>query len=284
MGLQNKPFLVRHNTIIICSFKPELDMSEENPLSLSLVKRCVICNGETCIDEEIVRCSSGCAFALIDTAELTSYARNGSMKYCYQCGSEMVRGEDFIVCDNCSDSEQFCTSDIISVKDVKHCVLCSSKLKPAGTKLFCSNGKQKCKFRLAAEDDQTVTENLQECAKKGKVKYCYGCGADTIDASDYTTCSKEDCTSVKLPASDNDAMPTQEQSDAHAKQSDAHAKDVTKEYSTSGKLLTQAQSKEGRTLKNATSGSEKVNSKKGMFIISRNGPYIRGHPVVFFPH
>ena len=189
-------------------------MSEENTFSLSVVKRCVICNDETCIEGEGVRCSnnSSCPFVLTGNdcmSALENYARNGSMKYCYQCGGEMARGEDFIVCDNCADSELFSTMDTVTVEEVKRCMLCSNKLNRAGVKLFCSN-KRKCNFRLAAKDDQTVTESLHQCARNGNVKFCYSCGAHTINASDYTACSKEDCMSVKLPAKDNDPKHQQE--------------------------------------------------------------------------
>ena len=178
-------------------------MSATRAIRLSDIKHCILCSKETSAKEGAVSC---CQFQLCESDDgvlkLNDYAMKAMMKFCYVCGGAMIVDEDCMYCESCRDTMKFdapCSSVVVSVEEVLHCVLCAKRLSTTGitNKPRCVKA---CNFRLTASDNQTVTTCLKEYARLGKVAYCYTCGSGTkSDDGYYVMCSKEDCNSCRLP-------------------------------------------------------------------------------------
>lgn len=181
-------------------------MSTED-VTLHDLKCCVLCGTQLSGNGSTSRCENkSCAFQVTARgceSQMSAYAQSGSMKYCYACGKELESDDNILACPFCSDSVTFDVTpsedEIIEASEVKNCPFCGSPMetKPSG-KMYCS--KSRCKFRIMDIESQQVTKALQGYSDKGKVKFCYACGSSTSDDGEYTSCTNEDCSSLRLPA------------------------------------------------------------------------------------
>eukprot|EP00731_Ephydatia_muelleri_P017206 Em0010g304a len=163
-------------------------MSVEDDVSLLDIKRCVLC--ASCVSDEggTATCrNASCYFTLTAEAcesQLSAYAKDGSMKFCYACGCEVKSDENFLFCDSCSDSIKFDVFSkeefLISASDVKYCVLCASAME--------TNLMRRCTAR-------------EENADSPLWMFCYACGSNTYDDGKYNVCTNDHCSSAKLPGS-----------------------------------------------------------------------------------
>ena len=184
-------------------------MSVEDDVSLLDIKRCVLC--ASCVSDEggTATCrNASCYFTLTAEAcesQLSAYAKDGSMKFCYACGCEVKSDENFLFCDSCCDSIKFDVFSkeelfLISANDVKYCVLCASAMETRpNAKMYCS--RRKCRFAIMDVSSQMVTDSLQEFSSKGNIRFCYACGSNTYDDGKYNVCTNDHCSSAKLPGS-----------------------------------------------------------------------------------
>ena len=193
-------------------------MSEGESVALPDIKHCVVCSSEVSLEKDEVKCLDilcGKFTVAADRckSQLNSYAKNGSMNFCYACGSDMKSEEDFIVCGDCKDPIKYSVPSrlMISIGDVKCCVMCGEATEKKGSASLQCSSKAKCKFRITGADSLKVTETLQEYSRRDMIKFCYACGSSTYRNGECIICTREDCSSAsrsQLPIRDRSSENT----------------------------------------------------------------------------
>lgn len=172
-------------------------MSTLLPVCFADIKYCVVCGRATVAKEGKVSCCPQFSVSEKDDCGqmLNGFARDGLMKFCYLCGTDMFIDEDFIFCGNCQETQKFDAPPDITLSDIQHCPLCSKDVRRIKNGVTC--GKE-CRFRIIVSDTKSVMNSLTEYAVKGKVTYCYTCGSEVVNDSLHVKCSRNDCLSHKL--------------------------------------------------------------------------------------
>lgn len=138
-------------------------MSAAQFVHFSDIKHCVIC-GKTAVIQKggAISCCSNFSVCAKDEcgALLNCYARDGLMKFCYVCGSEMIVDEEVIFCADCQDTQTFDAPPKIQLSDIKHCPLCAKSLRPIQNGVIC--GEKKCTFRIVVKEAQSTSRRLTE--------------------------------------------------------------------------------------------------------------------------
>ena len=177
-------------------------MSAAQSVYFGNIKYCIICGKTAVVQEGAISCCS--KFILSEKDEcgalLSSYARDGLMKFCYMCGNDMAVAKNITFCENCEDTLNF---DVppkilqIQLSDIQYCPLCANQVCHDDNKtVICQRG---CTFRIVLKETQSAMSRLTEYATKGKVRYCYSCGSETKSETLPVVCSKNNCGSILGP-------------------------------------------------------------------------------------